>query len=184
MPTPNAAPPLLDGPALTIETDRLRLRPHRPADLDARALIAADPSTMRFIGGPQSREESWARILRYSGHLALFGYGVLALEEKSGGRLAGEIGLGHFERGLGADFDESIEAAWLLAEWATGMGYAREAMAAVIAWHHEHGRADRIVAVIGPDNLPSIALASALGFRPFREASYRDHRVVLYERTA
>lgn len=139
---------------------------------------------MRFIGGPQSREESWARILRYSGHLALFGYGVLAVEEKASGRLAGEVGLAHFERGLGADFDESVEAAWLLAEWATGMGYAREAMAAVIEWHRRQGRADRIVAVIGPGNLPSIALAHTLGFRPFRDAVYRDHPVTLYERIA
>ena len=47
----------------------------------------------RFIGGrPYTREEVWARILRYVGHWTLKGYGFWAIEEKLSGDFIGEAG--------------------------------------------------------------------------------------------
>jgi RimJ/RimL family protein N-acetyltransferase len=173
----------LAGPV--IETERLRLRPHRLEDHAARCLVTADPGTMRFIGvQPQSAEENFARILRYAGHWVLFGYGVFAVEERATGRFAGEIGLMHFARGLGEDFDGDPEAAWILAPWAAGRGYASEAVTAAIGWHEtNHGRT-RQVCIIAPENAPSLRLAEKLGFMPFRTAPYHGNPVILHERLA
>jgi RimJ/RimL family protein N-acetyltransferase len=168
---------------IVLETERLLLRPHRLSDHTQRCEMTSDPETMRFVGGqPQSAEENWSRILRYAGHWALFGYGLFAVEEKASGRLAGEVGLMHFRRGLGDDFDPFPEGAWILARWAEGRGYASEAIEAVIGWHEEMHGDGRQVCIIAPDNLPSLRLAAKLGFLPYREAPYHGNEVILHAR--
>jgi RimJ/RimL family protein N-acetyltransferase len=168
---------------IVLETERLRLRPHGVADHAERCAITADPETMRFVGGqPQSAEENWARILRYAGHWSLLGYGVFAIEERASGRLAGEVGLMHFARGLGEDFDPFPEGAWILAQWAAGRGYATEAISAAIDWYERHHGKGQQVCIIAPDNVPSLRVAAKLGFVPFREAPYHGHEVLLHKR--
>ncbi|CAB3703825.1 hypothetical protein LMG27174_03823 [Paraburkholderia rhynchosiae] len=58
MPTP---------PILT--TNRLALRPHTRDDFLESYTMWSDPEVIRYIGGkPFTREEVWARLLRYAGH--------------------------------------------------------------------------------------------------------------------
>jgi RimJ/RimL family protein N-acetyltransferase len=170
--------------APVVDTERLLLRCPEPADLAARMPITGDAETMRFIGGVQDEAENWARILRYAGHFAFFGYGVFAVVERSSGDLIGEIGLGHFARGLGSDFDDAVEAAWLVRRQSAGRGYAAEALAAVLAWHEGRFGAARIVCMIAPDNAASLRLADKMGFARFRDALYRMQPVYLLARPA
>ena len=171
------------GPTgIQIETARLHLRPHRITDLAARAAMTAEPMTMRFVGGPQDREENFSRILRYAGQWALLGRGLFAMEERDSGHLVGEVGLANFNRGLGEDFDIFPEAAWIVAASAAGKGYATEAMNAAIVWHERTFGIGRAVCIIAPDNAPSLRVASKLAFAPYREAIYKDRPVILHER--
>jgi RimJ/RimL family protein N-acetyltransferase len=172
----------LQNPSPFIETERLCLRLPRLADLDARAAMIADVETTRFIGGPQNREESWNRLLRYTGHWALLGYGFFAVEERASGRFVGEVGFCDFQRGLGSDFDPAPEAGWVIARWATGQGYASEALSAAIAWYEGHFGVGRAVCIIDPNNGASLRVAAKHGFTPFREAHYKDVPVILHER--
>ena len=94
----------------------------------------------------------------------------------------GEVGVADFHRGLGDDFDPFAEGAWVLDEWAEGMGYATEAALAAIGWHEANVAAGRMVCVIAPDNAPSLRVAAKLGFVAFREAVYHDRPVILLER--
>lgn len=172
-----------DGPI--IETARLRLRPHRPGDLDDRHAMTGDAHVMRHFGGAtQDREDNWHRLLRYAGHWALFGHGLLAIEERATGRFAGEVGLADFRRGLGADFDGAPEAAWMLPRWAEGRGYATEAMRAAIAWHEAARGPARMVCMIAPGNGGSLRVAAKLGFVPLRMAAYHEFTLLLHERRA
>lgn len=163
-------------------TERLLLRPHSLADLDDRAALVGDEQVMRHVGGAQDAEENWTRLLRYAGHWALRGFGLFAVEEKESGRLAGEVGLAGFHRGLGRDFDEAPEAAWVLAGWAQGRGYATEAMRAAIGWHETHVARERMVCVIAQDNAGSLRVARKLGFRIFGERAYRGASRLVLER--
>jgi len=167
-----------------VETKRLILRQNHPSDLDARCAITDDPDFMRFVGGVYDRQENWSRILRYNGHWQALGYGLFAVEEKGTGRYVGNVGLAHFERELGEDFDPFPEGAWMVAQWAEGRGYASEAMIAVLNWFEQNFGPSRMVCIIDPGNDASFKLANRLGFHRFREGVSRGRPVVLLERNA
>lgn len=166
-----------------IETERLRLRRHRLSDLEARIAITGDAHFMRFVGGIYDRQENWSRLLRYIGHWAMLGYGLLAVEERATGRYIGDVGLARFERGLGADFDPFPEAGWMIAQTVSGLGYATEGVAAAIDWHERTFGRQRQVCMIDPANHASLQVAAKLGFVPLREALNRGQPVLLHERT-
>jgi RimJ/RimL family protein N-acetyltransferase len=167
-----------------IETPRLRLRQHRLGDLAERIPLTTDPDFMRFVGGVYDRQENWSRLLRYIGHWVAFGYGLFAVEERATGRYVGNVGLARFERDLGADFDSAPEGAWMIAQWATGLGYASEGMAAAIDWYQGTFGPSRMVCIIDPDNAASLRVAARIGFVPYRQGRNRGHDVVVLERTA
>jgi RimJ/RimL family protein N-acetyltransferase len=166
----------------TIETERLRMRGHTLADLDATAAMWADPDVARFIGGkPSTREESWTRMQRYPGLWALLGYGFWLLEEKVSGRFVGEAGFADFKREMTPRFD-APEHGWALASWAQGKGFASEALAAQLVWAENYfGRAP-LVCMIDPGNAPSIKLAEKHGYREFARSTYKDHPSILFRR--
>ncbi|PZU08661.1 GNAT family N-acetyltransferase [Sphingomonas sp.] len=166
-----------------IETERLILRLHRPDDLAGRLAMTGDEDVVRFIGGhTQDAEENWARIMRYNGHWALFGYGIFAIEDKATGAFIGEAGFADFHRGLGEDFDPFPEGAWVFSGEAQGHGYATEAMEAVIAWRERRFGHQRMVCLIAHENAASLRVAGKLGFVPFAERGYHDVERILLAR--
>jgi RimJ/RimL family protein N-acetyltransferase len=166
-----------------LETERLRLRGHTLADFDAVAEMWADPIVTRYIGGkPSTREESWARLLRYPGMWALLGYGFWAIEEKASGRFVGEIGFADFQREIEPAID-APEQGWVLAPWAHGKGYASEALAATIVWGESHlGRRD-FVCIISPENLASIRVAEKAGYAKIARTAYKGAETLMFRRT-
>jgi len=165
-----------------IETERLRLRGHGRADFDALAAMWADPAVVRFITGkPATREEVWARLLRYPGHWALLGYGFWAIEEKASGAFVGDGGFADFKRDMEPTFT-APEMGWALASGAHGKGYAHEATAAMMKWGEAHfGRSD-FVCMIAPQNAPSLRLAEKLGYREFVRTFYKGEETALLRR--
>lgn len=165
-----------------LETKRLRLRGHALADFAASAALWADPLVTRFIGGrPSTREESWARLLRYPGHWLLLGYGYWVIEDKASGRFAGEGGFGAFKREITPVLD-APEQGWALVPWAHGKGYATEAVAAMIAWGAAHfGRSD-FMCIISPDNAPSLRVAEKAGYREVARTAYKEAPTLVFQR--
>jgi RimJ/RimL family protein N-acetyltransferase len=165
-----------------IETERLRLRGHELGDFEACAAMWADPAVVRFIGGkPSSREESWARFLRYAGLWGHLGYGYWAIEERASGRLAGEGGFADFKREIQPALN-APEQGWALAPWAQGMGFATEAVRAMIAWGETHLPPLGSVCIISPENAASIRVAEKVGYRQFALTSYKDAATMLFRR--
>lgn len=148
---------LQGAPALVRDTSkphRLTLRPRCSSDADALFSTMADPDAMRwwsrapfehveelreyFANDDQSNWRSWA-IVRAGEELAI---GFVAAGQKREG--VSEIG-------------------YLLAREAQGHGYAREAVTMLIDQLFVEGQR-RIFADTDPDNQPSIALLTRLGF--------------------
>lgn len=167
-----------------IETGRLILREQSAADLDAACALWSDPAVYRFIGGkPRPREEVWRRILANAGTWSLLGFGSWAVQQKSDGACLGSVGLLDAQREIAPAFrPECIEAGWALSPVVHGRGLAGEAMRAVTAWA-DAALPDRpLVCMIAPENLPSIRLAGALGFREYARTTYGGEPTVLFER--
>ena len=166
-----------------IETERLVLRGHTPEDLPACAAMWRDEEVVRFIGGrPFTREEVWARILRYAGMWVVMGHGFWAIDEKAGGRMIGEVGVMEARRDIEPSFEGEPEIGWALMPAAHGKGYAAEAVAAALAWADAHLDAPKLVCIISPENAPSIRLAAKFGFRERVRTTYHGSATTQFER--
>jgi RimJ/RimL family protein N-acetyltransferase len=166
-----------------INTDRLTLRGHRLEDFAESAAMWADPKVTRHIGGRAfTEEEVWARLLRYSGHWLMLGFGYWVVREAASGRFVGEAGLADFRRPIQPPFGGAPEAGWALATWAHGQGFATEAVRAVAAWGSAHLPSARTVCMIHPDNAASLKVAAKCGYREYARTRYKDEPTVLLQR--
>src|SRR4028118_1447560 len=107
-----------------IETERLLMRGWRDGDLEPYARMCADPEVMRFIGNGSTltREGSREQISRFLRHWEERGFGLWALEEKTGGTFVGFAGLAHQEDW--AEGGHKTEGGWRLARGVRGRGAA------------------------------------------------------------
>lgn len=170
-------------PVPVLQTERLVLRGHTPADFDESAAVWADPLVTRHIGGrPSTREEAWARVLRYAGLWALLGYGYWTVRERESGRFAGEVGFADFRREVTPSLEGAPEAGWVLAPWAHGRGFATEAVRAALAWADTHLAAPRTVCMIAPENAASLHVAEKCGYRELARGSYKGEETIICER--
>ncbi len=167
----------MDG--LTLLTARLRLDPPRLEDREGFAALLADPAVMRFIGGPLASEAAWARLQARAGSWLMLGFGMWMVRERGSDTLIGEVGFLDGQREGVAGFDGAPEMGWALALGAQGRGLGREAVAAALGWGGQ--RFARTVAMIDPEHERSVALAEALGFKRFADASYLGHPRGLWE---
>ena len=171
------------GEAPVLQTDRLRLRPFRPEDLGAHAAMMLDPRVVRYLGGsPMTREDAWRRMVAGHGMWAMVGYGYWAVERRSDGAWLGQVGFADFKRDMDPSIEGLPEMGWIFAADAQGQGYAGEAIAAGLAWADQALSAPEIVAIIHPDNRPSIRVAERGGFNERTDASYRGARMLLFRR--
>lgn len=155
---------------LELRTARLVLSPPSAADFEGFAAVVGDAATMRFIGGPLTREAAWQRLQARAGSWLMLGYGMWMVREAASGRLIGEVGFLDGKREGVAGFDGDPEMGWAIAADRHGLGLGREAVTAVLGWGG--ARFARAVAMIDPAHARSIALAEGLGFRRFGDAEY------------
>jgi RimJ/RimL family protein N-acetyltransferase len=145
---------------ITLDTERLRLRMFRDADLEAYAAMSADPEVMRYLGAtgqPLTRQEAWRQMAMFLGHWQLRGYGVWAMEERATGVLVGRVGL------FNPDGWPGLECIWALARGAWGKGYATEGARRALQYAFTELGQARVISLIRPDNTASIRVAERLG---------------------
>ena len=162
----------LDIPLL--ESERLRLRAWREADLEPFAHFCANPATARFLGGVCGREDAWRRLAAFLGHWALRGFGTWAIEEKATGRWTGYSGLWQPE-----GWPEA-EVMWGLAADAHGRGYATEAGRCARGFAYRELGWRTLVSFIAPANTPSLQVALRLGAVHERDLVLSGAEVGLY----
>jgi RimJ/RimL family protein N-acetyltransferase len=174
----NASP---DIPLL--ETERLRLRGPRPSDFANSAALWGDPEVTRYVGGkPLTKEDVWARLLRYVGHWTWMGYGLWVVEEKATGQFVGEVGFANHKRAIEPPLTGMPEMGWVLAPHFHGKGYATEAVRAASAWGDSRFHGARTACIIHPENLRSIRVAEKCGFHQWQLGTYRDKPTLIFTR--
>ncbi|MBV9817713.1 MAG: GNAT family N-acetyltransferase [Solirubrobacterales bacterium] len=157
-----------------LRTPRILMRQFRQSDLDAYAAMVADPEGARFLGPLLHREQAWRGMAMHAGQWALRGYGSWAVQQRRDGSFLGRVGLWHPEGWPG------IELGWILARPAWGHGYATEAAGLAMRWAWSTLGLPRLISLIDPDNLASVAVARRIGMSPAGEAEICGHRVVVY----
>jgi RimJ/RimL family protein N-acetyltransferase len=143
----------------------------------------ADPQVTRFIfGQPSTRQQTWQRMLTYMGLWHAIRYGYWAIEEKQTGAYAGDIGFGDFKRDIVPSMQNVPEVGFALAPRFHGLGYATEALRAVLEWGDEHLPSTRTVALANEANAASIRVLEKCGYTIFEHALLIDVPVVFMER--
>jgi RimJ/RimL family protein N-acetyltransferase len=166
-----------------IETARLRLRALAPSDFEAHAAMWADPVVTRYIGGtPQTREQSWVRLLRHLGMWQAMGFGFWAVTEKETGRLIGEAGFHDLKRDVAPSLAGTMETGWGFVPDVHGKGIASETVAAILAWGDQNRSGMRKTCLINPENVASVRVAEKHGFREFARSTYHGAPTILFER--
>jgi RimJ/RimL family protein N-acetyltransferase len=134
---------------------------------------------MRYIGNGQvlGAGEAWRSMAVMLGHWQLRGYGMWALEHGDSGALIGRVGY------IDPPDWPGFELGWLLAREHWGHGYAREAAAAALRHAFDVLQRDRVISLIRPPNLRSIALAESLGCRLAGRVELMGSEALVYEAT-
>jgi RimJ/RimL family protein N-acetyltransferase len=169
--------------APTLWTERLILRPHGVQDFDDVAALWADPAVVKYIGGsPNSREQSWARLLRNMGHWQALGYGYWVVCDRDSGDFLGEVGFANFRREIAPPLPDVPEAGWVLATQAHGRGIASEAVACIHDWADQMQDWPQTVAIFAPEHAASQRVAAKQGYQASGEASYFDDKILIMSR--
>jgi [ribosomal protein S5]-alanine N-acetyltransferase len=144
-----------------IGTARLTLRRLRPGDAPFMLDLLNEPAFIRHIGdrGVRTVEDAAAYIARGPvASYARYGFGLLLVELTGSGAPLGICGV------LKRDElpDPDIGFAFLARHWS--QGYALEAAAAISRYARDVLGLPRLLAIVHPDNAPSIRLLEKLGF--------------------
>jgi RimJ/RimL family protein N-acetyltransferase len=173
-----------------LETARLLLREFMPEDVDALALVLSDPETMRYYPAPFDRAgvEQW--IERNRQRYQDDGVGLWAMElaktqvAKVPGsevqKIIGDCGIILQE----VEGQHLYEIGYHLRRDFWGQGFATESAIACRDWAFAHLKAERLISLIRPENLPSCRVAARVGMIVWKEVNWRGlpHYVYSIER--
>lgn len=165
-----------------IETERLRLRPHRLSDKDVHVAMWADERVTKFIGGaPRAPDVSWGKFLSAAGLWPVMGFGYWVFADKASDQLIGMGGLSYFGREI-PELESVPEAGWAFDADHWGMGLATEAMSAALAWADANLDSPEVRCIIDPGNTASEKVAAKLGFKIMGESDVLPEIVHIYAR--
>ncbi len=136
---------------------RLTFRRMCEDDLDDIARLLGDPAVMAHYPRPRSRDEALAWIRWNQANYARDGFGLWILHDVEG-RFVGDCGL----TWQVVDDEEHLELGYHVVPDRQGEGLASEAATACRDLARARG-IDHLIAIIGPDNLPSQRVAVHVG---------------------
>jgi [ribosomal protein S5]-alanine N-acetyltransferase len=159
---------------LLLETERLRLRPLTPGDVDGLLEVLGDAETMRWYPAPFDREGVVAWIQRALDSYEQNGFGLLAIEERASGDFVGDCG----PTIQLVEEEPHVELGWHVRRDRWGRGIATEGGAACRDWCFANLDVDHLISLIRPENRQSWRVAEKLGFTTWRatmRAGYRHY---------
>ena len=162
---------IVTAPVLT--TARLVLRQIGEDDLDPHMTLLNTPAVMEHLGGVQARSVIAAKHAASRASFAAAGYGFMLAEERATGEIVAHCGLRKVAHPLAPNPDD-FEIGWLVREDRWRMGYAYEAMRAVIDWGFCVHHAPHIIAITVAENTGSWRLMEKLGMVRRPELDFPD----------
>jgi RimJ/RimL family protein N-acetyltransferase len=155
-----------------ILTERLRLRRSRPEDAEAISVYRSDPDVSRHQGWDRTDPDSVrADLEEMSGRAPgeVGGWVQFTVEERDEGRLVGDIGLSPAAGEPGV-----IKVGYTMAPSSQGLGYATEAVGALVVYAFDTLGVEVVRAYAGADNIASIRVAEKVGLRLVERFEHHD----------
>jgi RimJ/RimL family protein N-acetyltransferase len=155
-----------------LQTERLRLRRSRPDDAEAISAYRSDPDVRRFQGWERTDPETIRHELEEMAPRAPGepgGWVQLTVEDRSTGRLVGDVGLSPADEEPGV-----IKLGYTIDPAFQGSGFGTEAVRALVAYAFERLGADLVRIYASADNQPSIRVAEKAGLRFIERKEYRS----------
>ena len=144
-------------------TARLRLRRSRPEDARIIAAYRSDPEVHRYQGWDRIDEAGVRAEIEHMAGRAPGqpgGWVQFTVEERDTGRLVGDVGLSPADGEPGV-----IKIGYTIAPEFQGLGYATEAVAALVDYAFDRLGADVVRAYASALNVPSHRVAEKVGMR-------------------
>lgn len=164
---------------VTLDTERLHLRPFEPSDLDVyTARIFADSDVMRFLPkrDAPARERAQRTMDFFNDHWNQFPYAPWAVVEKASGELIGQCGLCFISE------IQETEVLYAFGKEFWGKGYATEAARASVAFGFNQVGLERIIALAVPENSASRKVMEHCGLQYEKEMQLFGMNCVYYAR--
>ncbi len=158
---------------LVLSTERLELRVIDLADADLHMQHLNTPSVKALLGGPRSQEALVEKMEKSRDLFAQERFGFTHVWERESGELVGHCGMKRVDNPLAPNQGDH-EVGWLIREDRWRLGYASEAMRAVIDWAFEAHGAPHVVALTSLTNVPSWKLMEKLGMERRPELDFAD----------
>jgi RimJ/RimL family protein N-acetyltransferase len=168
----------VDAGPQPIETERLLLRRSRPEDAATISAYRSDPNVNRQQGWDRTDLEGvLADIVEMSGRSPgePGGWVQFTVEEGGGGRIVGDVGLSVADGEPGV-----IKIGYTIDPAFQGLGYATEAIRALVEYAFETLGAELVRAHASAENAPSIRVAEKVGMRLVERFEHREGDEVWY----
>jgi RimJ/RimL family protein N-acetyltransferase len=164
---------------VVLETERLLLREFAPEDVGALEGILGDPVAMQYYPVPFDRAEVENWIRRNRARYRDCGFGLWAMLLKDSGELIGDCGcfVRVFEE-LGGNAE--FELGWHVRRDLWGRGYATEAARCCIDYAFSSLGAERIIALVRPENKSSCRVAEKSGMNCEKIIFWRGYDHCIY----
>lgn len=174
---------------IIVETDRLILRTIEEGDAVEQDRLLNTPTVMARLGGVLELHQIEAKHAKGMALYAREGFSFLFMIEKATGEMVGHCGIKQVDNPLSRNLGDH-EIGWLVREDRWRLGYAEEAMHAVLEWAFTRVGAPHVVALTSQANIPSWKLMEKLGMQrradlDFEDPAYpvEDRIVILYSLT-
>lgn len=150
---------------IVIQTPRLILREFLPRDADALAQVISDAETMRFYSAPFDRAGVEAWIARNIRRYERDGHGLWAIDLKETAEMIGDCGITLQE----VDGEPLPEIGYHLRRDMWGQGFATEAARACRDYGFDSLKAEFLISLIRPENVPSRRVAERNGMKIWKQ---------------
>ncbi len=158
---------------LVLTTERLELRRIGAGDIDLQMRHLNTPTVMARLGGVKTREQIAEKHAKTKACFDKDGFGFMMLFERATGELAGHCGMKRVDNPLAPNIGDH-EIGWLVREDRWRMGYAQEAVRAIIDWGFGTHKAPHLVALTSEANAGSWKLMEKLGMQRRTDLDFAD----------
>ena len=155
------------------ETRRLILRTIEEGDAAEQLQVLNTPTVMARLGGPKELHEIEAKHAKGMQLYARHGFSFLFLIEKVTGEMVGHAGIKLVDNPNAPNHGDH-EIGWLVREDRWRLGYAEEAVRAIIDWAFGRVEAPHVVALTSGANVASWKLMEKLGMVRREDLDFED----------